>query len=135
MPTKQTKIDNHDIQGKQNSDALAIMKQSDQNAVRLGVTIADKRIQMGSDKRDKEGNPLIDHNTGEPMKFPDTFYVTVAFNGGSIETKVSQEQYENLIDGARYNARGRFLPVKSYGKVETMPVFNQFVFLYAADEF
>ena len=128
-------LQNHDSQGQARVDALAIVRQSNQNAVRLGATIAKKEKIDGIPVVIKDTKELVyDEKTGEQKFYPDRWSITLEFNGGSLETEVSKDLFNSLQVGARYSAQGRIGFVKLYGKEQLLPVFDNFVFLYGNED-
>jgi hypothetical protein len=130
-PKKEEQLQNHE----KSLSPIEIQQLSQQNAIRLGVVVSDKRVIQGGDKKDKDGNLMVDNNTGEPLRYPDTYKVSLSFMGGELENDITHEQYQQLKINCTYSARGRLAPVKVFGKVEILPVFNQFVLLIDEPDF
>jgi hypothetical protein len=112
-----------------------IQKQSmsQQNAIRIGVVVSSKRVHKGSERM-KDGKVLTNQN-GEPLRYPDSFYATVDFMGGTLETKLEEELYRKVIEGCTYSARGRLKNVSNFGETSLQPVFNDFVYLFGNEDF
>ena len=78
----------------------------EKNEVLLAVTIDDKRILAGKEKLDKDGNIIFDSETGEPQRWPDSYYVDISFRGGALAIRVKPEEYQTLEIGGKYLGRG-----------------------------
>ena len=77
--------------------------------------------------------PLIDEATGEMRFYPPVFTMIVAFNGGQMEKRISEQWYNDFKDvigqGNRYIFTGRFGIVKNFGKETVEPVFQNYTLL------
>jgi hypothetical protein len=122
-------LQNHEPQ----IDPIKMMQQSDQNAVRMGVTVVKKDIIEGSEKK-KDGQ-LVTDKDGVVQRYPDTYQLEVTFNGGTIKTKVSKELFDSVKEGARYSGRGRIAEVRNFGDTYMSVVFSEFHYLYGNEEF
>ena len=124
-------LNDHDPKGSAREEMVLLMQQSNKNVVDMGATCADRRIHAGSPMIDKESKQhKINPQTNEPMFYADKYYVTLTFDGGSIETEVEKGQYDLLIVGKRYSCYGRLAPVRVFGNEQIMPVFHAFTELY-----
>jgi hypothetical protein len=123
-------LQNHEPQ----IDPIKMMQQSDQNAVRLGATLMKKEFKEGSEMI-KDGQIVVDPNTGEPRKFSDTYYLELGFTGGSIRTKVSKELFDTVKEGVRYSCRGRIGEVRDFKNIYQGAIFTEFHYLYGNEEF
>jgi len=125
-------LDNHDTQPQVRNDAVLLMQQSNKNEVKLGASCAAKRIHEGSPIIDKETKQQkVDINTQQPLFYANKYYSTLTFDGGEIETEITKEQYENVLqEGGRFSCVGRLAPVKVFGQTQIMPVFYSFTRLY-----
>lgn len=124
-------LENHDPQASARTEAVILMQQSNENTVKMGATCADKRIHQGSaiidkDTRQQKVNP----QTNQPMFYANKYYAVLTFDGGQIETEITEEQHSLLSIGGRYSCYGRLAPVKVYGNEQIMPVFHSFTRLY-----
>ena len=130
-PTTQG-LENHDTQPQVRNDAVLLMQQSNKNEVKLGASCASKRIHEGSPIIDKETKQQkVDINTHQPLFYANKYYTTLTFDGGEIETEITKEQYENVLqEGGRFSCVGRLAPVKVFGQTQIMPVFYSFTRLY-----
>jgi hypothetical protein len=81
------------------------LKTRELNEVKLAFIVNDKSISPGKEKVDKDGNILHDHN-GEPLRWQDSYYVTIDFVGGSLAIRVKQDQFNSLEEGSRYVGLG-----------------------------
>ncbi len=122
---------NHDPQPEQRIDAVTLMRQSNENTIKMGATCADVRVHEGSPIIDKESKQQkINVQTGEPMFYANKFYATLTFDGGQLETEITREQKELLNIGSRYLCIGRLSPVRVFGQEVIAPVFYSFTMLY-----
>jgi len=122
---------NHDPQPAQRVDAITLMRQSNENTVKIGATCADVRVHKGSAIIDKETKKQkINIQTQEPMFYADKFYATLTFDGGQIETEITKDQKDLLQIGSRYLCIGRLSPVRVFGQDTIAPVFYSFTMLY-----
>ena len=132
--TQNPELENHDSVANARSEAVLLMKQSNQNEIKLGATCTVKKINEGSAIMDKTVTPnvqKIDLNTGEPMFYKDKYFITLTFDGGEVETEVTREQYDDVLqEGGRYLCNGRLSPVKNFGQTVIAPVFYAFTRLY-----
>jgi len=130
-PTTQG-LENHDQQPSGRNDAVLLMQQSNRNEVMLGASCAAKRIHEGSAIIDKETKQQkVDINTQQPLFYANKYYTTLTFDGGEIETEVTKEQFEDVLqEGGRFSCVGRLAPVKVFGQTQIMPVFYSFTRLY-----
>ncbi len=124
---QQMELNNHDVVAVAKEQAKKMMKQFTQNDLIIGSTLVDIKTNVGKEMIDKTtSQPIIDTTTGQVRCFPDSHYATFNFEGGSIETQLTQEQKENLIVGHKYLCKGRFGMVKRFGNTETLPIFHSF---------
>ena len=78
----------------------------EKNEVLLAVTVDDMRILPGKEKFDKDGNIMINPQTGEPERWADSHYVDISFKGGALAIRVKPEEYQQLEIGKKYLGRG-----------------------------
>ena len=86
---------------KEKMDYLALMDMLEQNEVRLGGQVTKKFIMAGKQKTTKEGQPLFNEQTGEPLRWDDSYYIEFTFKGGVSNFKVDLEAYNNVIESER----------------------------------
>lgn len=135
MATKE-EIKNYDTHSEVKSEAMLILRQANQNGVRLGATVVKKDKTDGKPVIDRATNsPVIDTNTGEVKTYADKFYIILEFNGGTLKTEISKENYNSLELGARYSCSGRIAPVNVFGDTHLLPVFDSFTYLYGNEDF
>lgn len=131
--TNNPELVDHDPRGTARNEAILLMQQSNRNLVEMGATCADKRFKEGNEII-KDGIAQIDPNTGEVKKYADTYYVTLTFDGGEAEAKITKEEYDHLRIGGRYLCSGRIGKVKIYVNNSMselmMPIYTSFVELY-----
>jgi hypothetical protein len=131
-----TELENYDTQSKVKNEAMLILKQANQNGVRLGATVVDKNIVDGKTIIDKATNSAsIDPKTGETRRYADKYYATLEFNGGTLKSEISKELYEPLEIGGRYSCSGRIASVNVFGEAHLLPVFGSFTYLYGNEDF
>jgi hypothetical protein len=82
------------------------LKTRELNEVKLAFIVNDKSISQGKEKVDKDGNLIFDNSTGEPLRWQDSYYVTIDFVGGSLAIRVKQDQFNTLEEGSRYVGLG-----------------------------
>lgn len=106
---------------------LALSQNQDSFSQKIRV-IKLKRAE-GSEKKDKDGNTLVD-DFGEPMRWEDKYYLSyVALNsGGEHTTQITQAQYLELKENTDYIASGRVEYRQPKEGFNTIPliVFNSF---------
>jgi tyrosine-protein phosphatase YwqE len=129
-------IVNYDTHANVKNEAMLILKQANQNGVRLGATVVDKIIVDGKPIVDKStGAQSIDPKTGELRTYADKYYVVIEFNGGTLKTEITKELYAPLEIGARYSCSGRIASVNVFGEAHLLPVFSSFTYLYGNEDF
>lgn len=130
------KLINYDTHTEVKNEAMQILRQANQNGVRLGATVVKKDKVDGKPVIDKTTNsPIIDTNTGEIKTYADKYYVTLEFNGGTLKSEVSKELYSPLELGGRYSCSGRIASVNVFGEAHLLPVFSSFTYLYGNEDF
>ncbi len=141
MEPKETKktnptLENFDTQSQFKNEAMLILKQANQNGVRLGATVVKKDKIDGKPVIDKTTNTqAFDTTSGELKFYADKFYVTLEFNGGTLKSEVSKELYAPLEIGGRYSCSGRIASVNVFGEAHLLPVFSSFTYLYGNEDF
>ena len=101
-------------------------EQREANTVVLGAKIVDKRT--------NQGQPVIDKASGQqkvvngvPQCYPDKYFVTLSYDGGSLETEIKkQEVYESFETNKRYYCEGYLGFQKLFGVDTLMPIFTRF---------
>lgn len=94
------------------------------------IKVISTRLKEGGEKKDKDGNILV-NDFGEPEKWDNSYYLTyVALNsGGEHTTRITQQQYLDLNINEVYIAKGKIdyrIYKDSYNSVPTI-VFNEFI--------
>lgn len=103
------------------------LSQIEANEVTLGVQIQKIDKSDGKIKVDKEGVPVVDAVTGEVLKWSDSYYATLSFNGGEVKQKVSFEQKIILENGKRFVAKGKLKQFTSENNQSYLkPEFTEF---------
>jgi len=124
--TEKQELVNHDTSSVLTEEKfIQMMEQREANTIRLGAKIASKEIVEGGEKKDKDGNPIIDGN-GIVQRYPSTYYVDLTFDGGSIRTSVQSALFSTLEENKRYLCIGRLGNVRVFGKEQIMPIFTEF---------
>lgn len=96
------------------------------NSISLGVTVIDLESKEGAEILDKATKvPLLD-NWGNPRRYPDKYYASFSFNGGTLKQEVKQSQFNSLAHGRKYFATGRLGEISSYGDTIIAPIFSEF---------
>ena len=126
---------NHDPQPTQRVDAVTLMRQSNENTIKMGATCADIKVREGGPMLDRETKQQkINPQTNEPLFYSDKFYATLTFDGGQIDSEITKEQKDLLEIGSRYSCSGRLSKVKIFvngGMAELdLPVYYEFTKLY-----
>lgn len=101
-------------------------EQREENTVRLGAKVVDTRI--------NQGQPVIDKASGQqkvvngvPQCYPDKFFVTFSYDGGSLETEIKlKEDFESFELNKRYHCIGYLGFQKIFGVDTLMPIFTKF---------
>lgn len=97
------------------------------NSIQLGVTIKDLEVKEGSEIVNKQtGEFQIDSNTGEIKRYPDKYFVTVVFKGGSLKQEIKGNLFGILEVNKDYFATGFIGEVSNFGKTEIAPIFTNF---------
>lgn len=110
--------------------AIRERKQEKSNIIELGAELAELETKEGSERKNKDGQ-IIMNPDNTPAKYPDKYYATFVFMGGTIQVEVKEVQLPSLIIGETYFCKGRLAMVKNFGKEELAPVFTTFTQLYA----
>lgn len=99
-------------------------KISNCNEIKISAKIKEKDIIKGKEIIDKSsGMPIIDDN-GVVKTYPDTYKLTLVFEGGSMEYRCKASQYEQLEINNRYLFSGYYGLVKEFGKDVLNPIFT-----------
>jgi hypothetical protein len=116
------------------------MRMINANEITLGVEVVKKSVSKGNQKTDDVTNPdgtktkipVYDAETGEPVMWNDSYYVTFSFKGGEFDDRVTFDQYQELEIGHNYSARGRLKSVTLKDSTRTMivPEFEDYQRLY-----
>lgn len=97
------------------------------NSIQLGVTVKDLEVREGSEIKDRvTGEVQIDNSTGEVKRYPNKYYVTVTFKGGSLRQEIKANHYAILEVNKDYFATGFIGEVSNFGKTEIAPIFTNF---------
>ncbi len=110
--------------------AIRERKQEKSNIIELGAELAELETKPGSERKNKDGQ-IIMNPDNTPAKYPDKYYATFVFMGGTIQVEVKDTQLPSLVVGETYFCKGRLAMVKNFGKEELSPVFTVFTQLYA----
>ncbi len=102
------------------------MAQREANKIELGATLMEKRVHEGMEILDKETRTPIIDDEGNSKRYPDKYYITLAFTGATLELEVDVSQYESLEVTKRYFCLGYLTLVKVFGKEQVLPRFSQF---------
>ena len=102
------------------------------NSIQLGATVKDLEIKEGKQIVNREsGEVLIDPHTGELKTYPNKYYVTLLFKGGSLKQEVKANIYNQLEINNDYFCVGYLGEVTTFGKTEMLPIFTEFEHLGA----
>lgn len=108
------------------SKMKAQFKRATSNSISLGVTVIDLESKEGAEILDRTTKiPLVD-NWGNPRRYPDKYYASFSFNGGTLKQEVKQAQYNSLSIGSKFFATGRLGEVSSFGDTHIAPIFTEF---------
>ncbi len=96
------------------------------NEIKLSARIKSKEIIKGKEIIDKNtGVPVVDE-MGEIRHYPDTFIISLAFEGGSLDYKCKEPMYEALEIGEKYLFKGYLGYIKEFGKEVISPIFHSY---------
>lgn len=97
------------------------------NAIQLGVTIKDLEVKEGAEIKDRtSGEVLVDSVSGEVKRYPNKYYATVVFKGGSLRQEIKGNLFGILEVNKDYFATGFLGEVTNFGKTEIAPIFTNF---------
>ena len=83
--------------------ALKLLEKIDVNKGEMGIVLKDKRFVEGKVITNENGEPVIDVNTGEVKKYPDSYYIEFSNSTfGTYNLRVDKETFEKLEVGERY---------------------------------
>jgi len=83
--------------------AYKLIEKMDTNKGELGIVIKDKKFVEGKVITNENGEPVIDVNTGEVKKYPDSYYIEFSNSTfGTYNLRVDKETFEKLEVGERY---------------------------------
>ncbi len=83
--------------------ALKLLEKIDVNKGEMGIVLKDKRFVEGKVITNENGEPVIDVNTGEVKKYPDSYYIEFSNSTfGTYSMKVDREIFERLEVGEKY---------------------------------
>ena len=86
---------------------VELFNASTANEVFIGGSVDSVAMSEGKPKKDKEGNPMYDDNTGVALTWNDSYYAEFSFKGGVQSLRITPEQYSNLKVGGTYQFVGR----------------------------
>lgn len=96
------------------------------NKVELGARVVDTRVNQGQPVIDKASAQQKIVN-GVPQCYPDKYFVTLSYDGGSLETEIkSQDVFESFEINKRYFCEGYLGFQKIFGVDTLMPIFTKF---------
>jgi len=84
---------------------MELYQRLEQNEVRLGGRIAAINTFPGSEKKDRDGNPIINPD-GSIAVWPDSHFVEFVFQGGKANFRVDPQTAATLAVGKRYSLLG-----------------------------
>jgi len=101
-------------------------EQRESNKVELGAKVVELRT--------NQGQPVIDKSSaqqkvvnGIPQNYPDKYFVTLSYDGGSLETEVkSKDVYDSFEVNKRYFCKGYLGFQKVFGVDTLMPIFTNY---------
>lgn len=83
--------------------AYKLIEKMDTNKGEMGIVIKGKKFVEGKVVTNDDGEPVIDVNTGEVKKYPDSYYIEFSNSTfGTYSLRVDKEIYERLEVGERY---------------------------------
>lgn len=94
---------------------IEMLEASEVNEVKIGGKVVALNVREGSQRKDREGNPMFDEATHEPLMWGDSYYVDFAFQGGETSIKVNKDVYDSLEIGKRFQFVGRAFMKTPYG--------------------
>lgn len=121
-----TEADIQRIIAEQNKELELKQEQREANKVELGAKLVFVRVQNGA--------PIMDKTTGEqkvsngiPLCYPDKYYSTFSFDGGSLEAEIKDKTiFDSLELNKRYFLEGYMGYQKVFGVDTLMPIFTNF---------
>lgn len=96
------------------------------NSIQLGVTIKDLETREGAEIKDRTTGEVQTDNNGEIKRYPNKYYVTVTFKGGSLKQEIKGNLFAMLELNKDYFATGFIGEVSNFGKTEIAPIFTDF---------
>lgn len=93
---------------------MELYEASTRNQVLVGGVISKKEIKKGSEKKDKQGNPILNPD-GSVQLWADKHNVIFDFQGGSNTFSISPDEFNQIQEGGRYQLVGRVVMKNPYG--------------------
>lgn len=101
-------------------------EQRESNKIELGAKVVELRT--------NQGQPVIDKASGQqkvvngiPQNYPDKYFVTLSYDGGSLETEIkSKDVYDSFEANKRYFCQGYLGFQKVFGVDTLMPIFTTY---------
>lgn len=101
-------------------------EQREANKVELGAKVVDTRVNQGAPVIDKTSAQQKVVN-GVPQCYPDKYFVTLSYDGGSLETEIkSKDIFDTFETNKRYFCEGYLGFQKIFGVDTLMPIFTKF---------
>lgn len=94
------------------------------NEVRLSAKIRNKEVRKGKEIVNKQTGQVEVNENGEIKYYPDTYIVTLLFQGGSLDYKCKEEMFNELDLNSTYLFKGYMGVIKEFGKDVVSPIFQ-----------
>jgi len=94
---------------------MELFEASTKNQVLVGGVISKKEIRKGTEKKDKQGNPILNPD-GSTQVWADKHNVTFDFQGGSNTFTVPSDDFNRIEEGLRYQLVGKVVMKNPFGE-------------------
>ena len=83
--------------------AYKLIEKMDINKGEMGIVVKDKKFVEGKVIVNEDGEPVIDVNTGEVKKYPDSYYIEFSNSTfGTYSLRVDKDIFERVEVNERY---------------------------------
>ena len=90
------------------------LKQERINECKLAATVQETRQVQGKPIIDDETKEQKVDTNGVPQSYPDKYYASLTFDGGSIEVEIQKDQFDVLVPSKRYLCDGHIGDVRVF---------------------
>ncbi|MGM0518188.1 MAG: hypothetical protein ACQERD_00935 [Campylobacterota bacterium] len=102
------------------------IQQREMNTIKLGATVVNTELIRGREIVDKQTGEVKKDSAGNAMRYPDKFKAQLLFNGGNMETSITEDDFSQLQPNKKYLCEGYMGEIKVFGNVQIAPIFTSF---------